>query len=665
MQCLLLSLHQTLILSVSQPKSGLISTLYLLLFALMPFVYINSVVDNTLVPRQVFAVSMLLIAGLLLWGRSKKFGPVQLGWPLILFSVFLLVNVVSISQAINAVDSYAVVSRYLLMFCFLALTLHLLQERQLDLKKLIGGAIIFTGISALVALFKIFQVLGSGDFVQDIYEVRGSFGHKNLLSSALMLGLPFAIMGSVIYESTLHKRLSLALAMLVVAEIFVLRTRGVWLATFVGSGLALSAFFVQRAKMKLIFTFPFKWLGIGFLIAAVLLVGLFATKGFQENISDRSNLDRRIVFWQNSLDMIADHPVLGVGAGNWRINFPKYGLSQNQEDNSDFRLDQNVYQGITHIQRPHNDYLWVWSEAGPLALLAYLGLFLLALVRAWRNLGKAENTTDLAYDLLSIFGITTYLVFSFTDFPLERTSHQLLVLALVVIAFRNAEAAKLTLPFRSVLVLVLIFLLGSLWVGINRWQGEVHTVDVHEANSSRNARKIIPAVEAAENGFYNMDQYANPLRYYSSIGKLALQDVPGAFEDIQMALEVHPYNIIVLNQMGNVYKTQGNLDEALKYYGQSVEISRWFESGRLNLAEVYLKKDQPLEALAALSLVRRSSRNPKFLELLAQSLPRVVETYSQHGRFGPLVEYLKRRNPQSREQYVQYFLEFKLPASNS
>ncbi len=650
---------------MSQQKSGLISTLYLLLFALMPIIYINSVVDNTLVPRQVFASLVLLLVGIIAWSQTKKMATYKFSWPVILISVFVLVNIASVSQAINPIDAYAVISRYLLMFSFLALTIHLIQQKQLNVHKLIGGAIILTGLSALVALFKILQILGSGDFVQDIYEVRGLFGHKNLLSSALMLGLPFAIMGSAVYSKSRYKQLSLALSLLVVAEVFVLRTRGVWLATFIGTGVALSAFFSQRAKMKLIFTFPFKWLGIGFVIACALLIGLFASSGFRDNISDRSNLDKRIVFWQNSMDMIAENPVLGVGAGNWRINFPKYGLSHNQESGSDFRLDQNVYQGITHIQRPHNDYLWIWSEAGPLALLSYLGLFLLALFKAWRNLASSDSVQEMALDLLAVFGITAFLVFSFTDFPLERTSHQLLALTLVVLAFRKVDSKGLKLPFRSVLGVCIVFLLTSVWVGVHRWQGESHTLDIHEANSTRNARKIILAVEEAENGFYNMDQYANPLRYYSSIGKLALENVPGAFEDVQIAHDIHPYNIIVLNQMGNVYKMQGNMDEALKYYKQSVEISFWFESGRLNMAEIYKEKEDPLEALATLSQVRRSSRNPKFLELLAWSLPRVVASYPEHGRFKPLVEYLNQRKPKSREQYVQYFLEFRLPSSKS
>lgn len=648
---------------MTQQKSGLISNVYFLLFALMPLVYINSVVDNTLVPRQVFASLVLLVAGLVAWQSGQKLSNFQFGWPMILFSAFLIVNVLSINQAINPVDSYATVSRYMLMFGFLALTLQLVRSKVLEINRMIGGIIVFTGISALIALFKIFQLLGSGDFVVDIYEVSGSFGHKNLLSSALMLGLPFAIMGSVIFPGSLHRRLSLALTLLVVAEIFILRTRGVWLATFVAAGVGLTAFFTQRSRMKLVFTFPFRWLGIGFLTAVVLMIGLFLTEGFRDNVADRSNLDRRIVFWQNSMDMIADHPLLGVGAGNWRINFPKYGLSHNQEAGSEFRLDQNVYQGITHIQRPHNDYLWLWSEAGPLAALSYFGFFILSLITAWQNLGRAEKTSQLAYDLLSIFGITAYLVFSVTDFPIERTSHQLLALSLAVLAFRHPINGKFTLPFRSFLMLLLLFFLGSLWVGAKRWQGESHTIDIHDANSTRNARKIIPAVDEAENAFYNMDQYANPLRYYSSIGKLAMQDLPGAFEDIQQAYAIHPYNIIVLNQMGNVYKMQGNLDEALKYYRSSVEISRWFESGRLNLAEVYMKKGDPVNALKALSFIKRTSRNPKFLELLAQSLPQVVEGYPEHRRFGPLVEYLQRRNPQSREQYVQYFLEFKLPDS--
>ena len=647
----------------SPQKSGLISILYLLLFALMPLVYVEAVVDNTLVPRQVFASVVLLAAGAASWQRLKESWAIP--WVILFMAVFFLVNLASVAQAINPVDSYAVLSRYGLMLAYLLLSITLLRSGELNINRLIAGISIFTALSAITALFKILQILGQGDFVKDIYEVRGLFGHKNLLSSALMLGLPFTVMASVSFKRNIWRRLSLALTLLVITEIFILRTRGVWVATFAGFLVSLASLRLYRQTVDQFLNVPYRLLFLGAGLALVILAGLFVTPGFRDSINDRSNLDRRIVFWENSLEMIKEQPYLGVGAGNWRIHFPKHGLSRYQQRGQAPRLDQNVYQGITHIQRPHNDYLWVWSEAGPLALLAYLGLFILTFRRLHRNILSSESKEEISLDILSAFGMVAYLVFSFTDFPLERTSHQLLFVTFFTLAFRNKGSGVMRIPAKAGIGLVVLLSLYSLYVGYYRWQGESHTLAIHEANSNRNARRIIPAVDEAENSFYNMDQYANPLRYYSSIGKLAQKNVPGAFEDIQMAYAIHPYNIIVINQMGNVHKKRGEWDQALGYYQEAVRISRWFEAGRLNLAEVYLEKDDPVNALKALSLVRRNSRNPKYLNLLARSLPRVVETYAQHGRFGPLVQYLQQRNPRSAEQYVQLFLQFRLPASEA
>jgi len=66
---------------------------------------------------------------------------------------------------------------------------------------------------------------------------------------------------------------------------------------------------------------------------------------------------------QNSVDIIADHPIMGVGLGNFRW-VHKY----------------------THgrFKPPHNSYVWALAEGGVPLLLAFLALFW----ALWRRLGK-------------------------------------------------------------------------------------------------------------------------------------------------------------------------------------------------------------------------------------------------------------------------------------
>ena len=66
---------------------------------------------------------------------------------------------------------------------------------------------------------------------------------------------------------------------------------------------------------------------------------------------------------QNSLDIIADHPILGVGLGNFRW------------------MHKHTH---GRFKPPHNSYVWALAEGGVPLLLAFLGLFW----ALWRRLGQ-------------------------------------------------------------------------------------------------------------------------------------------------------------------------------------------------------------------------------------------------------------------------------------
>ena len=67
----------------------------------------------------------------------------------------------------------------------------LIQRRHLQL-----GGLIFGGLTSLNALVQIISALNEGRFQQDVYTITGLFQHKNLLSGALLLSLPFAMLSA-------------------------------------------------------------------------------------------------------------------------------------------------------------------------------------------------------------------------------------------------------------------------------------------------------------------------------------------------------------------------------------------------------------------------------------------------------------------------------------
>ncbi|WP_417599709.1 O-antigen ligase family protein [Owenweeksia hongkongensis] len=635
----------------AKQKNNILSTITMLLFALMPLVYVKTLVDKTLIPHQLFG-SVGLVLLILAMLANKSISKAKVGWMLLSFVGFLVINMIAVSAAINPVESWATISRYMLSFGVLTALTVLFQAKKLNPESLIKGVVIFGTIAGVITLFEILKALGSGDFISNIYVVSGTFSHKNLLSSVLMLCLPFAIMGAVILEKG-WKSLSLFLTFLLIAEVFVLRTRGVWLAVFISAFAFLLMFFTLRKRQSLDVKFPIKQVGLAAGIAVVLLIALFSAAKVSSSVSDTANLENRFVFWNNSVEMLKENPVLGVGPGNWKINFPKYGLQG---------LENSVLQGITHVQRPHNDYLWVLTEAGPLALIFYVGIFALAFLQLAKSFKQPLNKKDLTIDISVGFGLMAYLVFSLTDFPLERTSHGLLVVAMLALVFRNVQLDQVkgfNVSARALLVIILGLGVFSTTVCAYRWQGEKASVKVLDANSHRNAQRMIPAAEEALNPYYNMDNFANPIRYYSSLGKLVLKDINGAMQDGLEAVDVAPYNIIALNQLGNVYKAQKQTDLALETYDKATEISPVMEAARMSSAEIYLDKGDYISAYGEMKYMFRNTKGPRYQKIMEAILPALVGNFEEHGEYNSLVQYLRSKNPKTPAQMLAFYREWK------
>lgn len=625
--------------------TSLTEWIYLLFWAVLPFVKVESLIDHTMVPRQLFIALVLL--GLIATSWKTLFGKtLRASLPVLCYFGFLLLSIFTSFVAINPIESYATLARYGLAFSFFMVTVDMIKSQKLAMDVFIKGVGIFAAISALFAAVELLKSAGQNKFFEDIYVVKGFFSHKNLLSSALMLSLPFLAIGYHRFKGWM-KTANLALIFVIVAEIFILRTRGVWLSMFVAAAATLATYYTIRKKEIEGLKLPVKLIGAGVGLAGIILVALFSVSEVQTSVTDQTNLGTRQKFWKNSYKMIKDQPLTGVGAGNWKVNFPKYNLKN---------LDDNVMQGITHIQRPHDDYLWVLSEGGILSFLLYIGIFVFGFLLVRNNLKTAQDLDEIVLNLAIVFGITAYLTFSMTDFPMERMSHNALILGLLAFAHYKDSEGKLSIKGNYVKIGVLAICLIGLGITSQRWKGEKGATEVLKYNTQRNAQRIIPAVEDAENGFYNMDNYANPLRYYSAMGKLVSKNLNGALEDIEMAEEIHPNNILVLNLKGNVLKAQGKDQQALKYYQKATHISPRFEQALLNKAEIYLKRKKYKKALRNLSKVLPNSQNPKYRGLLKPTLAGFMQ--EDRGYFKNLRQHILNGNPRTQDDYLSLYFDY-------
>jgi hypothetical protein len=111
-------------------------------------------------------------------------------------------------------------------------------------------------------------------------------------------------------------------------------------------------------------------------VLVVLAVGVaLAAGGLDARVftGASKSLDYRLEYWQATLDMVADHPILGVCPGNFQNYYTQYKLPTASEE----------------IRDPHNFLLETWATAGTLAFGA-LVVVLAGLV--WQTWEAREPT---------------------------------------------------------------------------------------------------------------------------------------------------------------------------------------------------------------------------------------------------------------------------------
>jgi putative inorganic carbon (hco3(-)) transporter len=108
-------------------------------------------------------------------------------------------------------------------------------------------------------------------------------------------------------------------------------------------------------------------------LAAVVAVVFGASVAERFTRDGTETVEARASLFDTSVEVIRDHPLLGVGANNFAVVLPSY----------------RELTGYAYI--PHNKLALVWAEAGIGALLAFVALVLVVLRRAWLAVRAADR----------------------------------------------------------------------------------------------------------------------------------------------------------------------------------------------------------------------------------------------------------------------------------
>jgi len=251
-------------------------------------------------------------------------------------------------------------------------------------KQLRGSAFaVLCTMGSIQAVIGIGQFFARGGMLEK--RITGSTSHVMSLAGLL---LPVSLL-ALIWGIERGGRLAIAAGVLCAAALGLSLTRSAWLGWMVGFG----AYLLIRRRRWLLVLAPIA-------IVAITLspMSLFSRLISSFDVTQASNLDR-VRMAQAGIEMIRDHPLLGLGPGNVKPSYPIY------------RLPDAPRFSVPHL---HSNPVQIWAERGVVAFFAY-GLLILLILRASLS-GFHRGGEDAALGLAAgaaVVGLTVAGLFEF------------------------------------------------------------------------------------------------------------------------------------------------------------------------------------------------------------------------------------------------------------
>ncbi|MFP5247814.1 MAG: O-antigen ligase family protein, partial [Thermoanaerobaculia bacterium] len=343
--------------------------------------------DRFLVPKELVLHATAVIAGLFALRAMRKVPVTRIGGGLLLF---LLLSVIAAALATNvwlAMRAVAVTASAIVLF-FAA---RALRDAGLarPLLNALALAVVLAAVTSLVQAYGVrLEIFATSR------APGGTLGNRNFVAHAMAFGFPVVLLAAL--RGSLPASIGAAL---VTATLVLTRSRAAWLAFAAMAVVILFGMLLAPALRRDKRTWAriaAMCLFIGGGVAAALLVPNAlkwrSDNPYLESVRDVANYQEgsgrgRLIQYEQSLRMAAAHPVLGVGPGNWPVDYPAHAVR------NDPSLDTSVG-GMTFNPWPSSDWVAFVAERGFVAALLMMLVFAGLALSGLKQLRRALEVDD-------------------------------------------------------------------------------------------------------------------------------------------------------------------------------------------------------------------------------------------------------------------------------
>jgi len=617
----------------TEPKPEHIYYGIVALVLISPLVFFPSLINLYRLPKAVFIsliVTVLIWIWLFLLIQEKEQRAV---FPLAIpISIYLGISVLSLIKAVNPLEGIFTLSQeaiYIFLFFIVVNYVRTREKIEILLQWTIPAAVI-------VSLIGIHQRFG-GDIpglVNSIAPPGATFGNKNTAAQYILLTLPFSYMFLVAAQDRQKECLLAICAAVTTTYLLYTGTRAAWAGAILAP-LAILIFLrlkrplVESQTANLTNQIWRKKISLGCIILFMVAMSVlppYLVPGWK-NINLSSPISRlgtaleldqdpsflnRLALWTNTFEIFKDHPLLGVGKGNFKILYPLYATK---------RIKDPGFAAELQPREAHNDYVQLLSETGLFGFLSFLWILVLIGSRVWNSIPGKDDFRSLLLILTLLFSVVALLIDAWLDFPFElpvSTGFFWLFAGLLWVSSEknspsNAASSSVDRglpPRQGTLVVGLICALSILFTAMHvsflraEFYGSRGTIWFYEKREG--------PWQPAERDL-KMAAYLNPTthRYLYTLGLLYiwLGKYEEAIEANLRALKRHPFYINGYTNLGVAYASAGKITEAEQAWKRALEIWPDHNDARNNLATVYALQGKRAKAIALLkeSLIRNAN----------------------------------------------------------
>jgi tetratricopeptide (TPR) repeat protein len=255
---------------------------------------------------------------------------------------------------------------------------------------------------------------------------------------------------------------------------------------------------------------------------------------------------RAILF--NTLLMIGDAPLRGVGLGNHPVFYPRYALKA---------VPDPLFSAGRELDFAHDDYLQIAAELGIVGL--GLALLLVVSVLGRGRAGVAGNPFRFA----ALAGIVGILVEALFGFPAYRAQPPLV--AALFAALLLGESGRILLPLGRRFGLVLVLGTALLALGVAVIETRSFLADRHiERMMAAATRGKTAAVRAEAEAAHDLDPSRKEPLFYLGDVFLAAGEPDHAAEVLAQEVELYPNERVALGNLGLAYEGVKSREKALE-----------------------------------------------------------------------------------------------------